>query len=262
MISVLMVCCEKDNEIYLREALESLSIQSMPAEDVLIVLNGPIPGAVSSVIESFTDRLNIFTKRLDLNQGLAAALNVGLDLCKNDIIVRMDPDDICYPNRFQTQYLDMLASDPDVICGSADIINLHGDLVGERILSGDLQLKNFKVTSPIIHPSVMFKRSSVLAVGGYDEKMIKSQDWDLWIKILKNKGKIMCSSNKVMAFRFTESTIAKRKAEQIFNRAILRRHFEFGPGMLFSYARSLGVQYMPIIIIKILLILFRGFKNE
>lgn len=92
--SVLMSIYKNDDPCFLIEALESLKSQTLLANDIVIVRDGPVPFEINNVIESFSNVLPIQYIKLDKNVGLGQALNQGLTYVKNDWVFRMDSDDI------------------------------------------------------------------------------------------------------------------------------------------------------------------------
>ena len=103
--SVLMSVYYKEHPEYLRESMQSIYDQTIPTDDFVLVCDGPLPPALDTVI---TDMQKIFGSRLHVirllkNGGLGNALNVGMQQCKNNLVARMDSDDISRPNRCERQ---------------------------------------------------------------------------------------------------------------------------------------------------------------
>ena len=118
--SVLMSLYYKENHIYLREALESITIlQSLKPNEIVIVKDGLLNEELNNLLIEFKKK----TKILKIvgykeNKGLGYALNYGLKYCSNEIIFRMDSDDVARKNRFKVQ-IDAFISNPEI-----SIINL------------------------------------------------------------------------------------------------------------------------------------------
>ena len=179
---VLMSVYHREQPQYLSECLQSLLKQSKKADKVVLVEDGEISDDMKRVIEQYRRPLNIRSVRLDRNYGLAVALNEGLRFCDNELVVRMDSDDIAYPGRFARQVAYM-TENPDISVSSACIeeVDDQDNVLGFRVLPLDDQsIRKFAVKrNPISHPCSVFRRSDVLAVGGYP--LLKtSQDYALW----------------------------------------------------------------------------------
>ena len=103
--SVLMSVYHKEKAEFLREALDSIWNQTVQTNDFVLICDGPLNEELDSVIEEHVkahpDVLHV--TRLEKNGGLANALNIGIKLCKNELVARMDSDDISYPDRCERQ---------------------------------------------------------------------------------------------------------------------------------------------------------------
>ncbi|RTZ42382.1 glycosyltransferase [Candidimonas sp. SYP-B2681] len=180
--SVLMSVYHAENPDFLCQALQSLDDQSLKASEVVLVEDGPLPQALSEVIETFRSALNICSVRLPTNSGLAIALNEGLKHCKHELVARMDSDDISLPQRFEKQ-ITFMVRNPDIAASSAalDEFDETGAIFSSRILplSHDELVRFAKTRSPISHAAAVFRRSAIEDVGGYP-LFKRSQDVALW----------------------------------------------------------------------------------
>lgn len=181
-LSVLMSVYAAEKPEYLRIALESLVQQSRRAEEVVLVEDGPLPEALHQVIDAFREVLNIRSVRLTQNGGLANALNAGLAHCTYELVARMDSDDISLPERFEKQVAFMTAH-PEIAASSAalDEFDETGQVFSSRVLPlTHEELREFaRRRSPLSHAVAIFRKSAVLAVGGYPP-FKRSQDVALW----------------------------------------------------------------------------------
>ncbi|HCD7177881.1 TPA: glycosyltransferase, partial [Enterobacter cloacae] len=101
--SVLMSLYDKEKSAYLDECLESLASQTLQADEIVLVYDGPINKALKAVVDKWLSSLPIKIVALKNNVGLGEALNEGMKHCSFDYIMRMDTDDICKSNRFELQ---------------------------------------------------------------------------------------------------------------------------------------------------------------
>ena len=148
------------------------------------------------------------------NQGIAASLNEGVLKCSNEIIFRMDSDDIMLPQRMNIQ-LKFMTANPDVhICGT-QMYNLKNNIVSKHPPKKTVTWNDFKETKPncvVSHPTVCFRKTSVLSVGNYDKSLKnKPEDLDLWIKMLKKYGKIVLLEDYLVYYRIHDGQITKNK---------------------------------------------------
>ena len=146
-------------------------------------------------------------------EGVAAALNHGLKFCKSDIVARMDADDVSFPGRLLNQLNALRYQSGLKVIGTASLI------FGESMREGkdtaafalpfafadnsatpDVHVMRISLPSSdpgfvawamlfscsLSHPSVMFRRSAIEEVGGYDETITHAEDYDLWVRLLKH----------------------------------------------------------------------------
>ena len=126
--SVLMSVYHKEKPEYFRAAIESILNQTVKTNDFVIVCDGPLNEGLDNVItEVVTANPGLFNiYRMTENKGLAIALNNGILQCKNQIIARMDSDDISRNDRMEKQLKAMKEHDADIV--SSNLIEFDGDV--------------------------------------------------------------------------------------------------------------------------------------
>ena len=181
-ISVLM--CVYNGEEYLREAVESILNQTFSDIEFIIVDDGSTDNT-ETILDSFDDP-RILRSRNNENIGLTRSLNKGLAMARGEYIARMDADDISLPERLAAQVA-FLDEHPEIgVLGSAvQVIDARGSLI--RVLryptTHEFFLWSLCFYSPIAHPTVVFRRTAVEHVGGYDDALLAGQDRDLWQRL-------------------------------------------------------------------------------
>ena len=215
--SVLMTVYKKDNPEYFNLALKSMINQTYKPDEIVLVNDGPISQELQEVIDKNVKTTDIFIKQVSLpqNVGLGLALNEGIKVVRNELIARMDSDDISLPERCEKQ-LKLYEYDSKLDIVGCPVIEFSGkpsNVVGKRDvpLTNDAIHKYAKRRDPFNHPTVMYKKSKVEAVGGYGDYR-KNQDTDLWIKMLASGCKAQNCPESLVNFRFEESTYQKRKS--------------------------------------------------
>src|SRR5690625_1244507 len=103
--SVLMSVYNKEEPSYFKESIDSMISQTLPSEQVIIDKDGPLTEELEEIIEQYAPlRAELFTiVPIEENIGLGKALDVGLKHCRNELVARMDTDDISLPNRCEKQ---------------------------------------------------------------------------------------------------------------------------------------------------------------
>ncbi len=193
--SVLMSVYEGEKAEYLRVAMNSMWNQTVPTNDFVLMCDGPLTEELDLVIREMKDAHpdTLHVVRLENNRGLGYALQVGVNECKNEIIARMDSNDISRPERCEKQ-LAILISHPDLsIVGSVieeftDIepgSSVPTAIVARRIVpekSEDI-VSFAKKRCPFNHVTVMYRKEAVLIAGNYQDVRY-AQDYYLWIHML------------------------------------------------------------------------------
>ena len=192
--SVLMSVYKKEQPEYLKLAIESMLKQTVPTNDFVLVCDGPLTAELDQVIAAYENsNPDIFhVLRLEKNQGLGNALNIGLQTCKNELVARMDSDDISLPDRCQKQ-LDLFERDTELALCSGNIAEFENDpnrIKSQRTLPVSHQdiLIFAKKRNPMNHMAVMYKKSRVQDAGGYIEVSL-AEDYYLWVRMLNQKCK-------------------------------------------------------------------------
>ena len=185
--SVLMSIYDKDVPEALQECLGSLVAQTLPADQVLIVQDGPSGNELCSIVQEYVVKLPIEVVPLRHNIGLGGALRIGIERCRFDVIARMDADDICAPDRFEKQ-IAFLRGHPETDVVGTSIREFESDVshcVSERCppKNHEAIIARAKRRNPINHMTVMFRKAAVLAAGSY-RPFTGFEDYDLWVRML------------------------------------------------------------------------------
>jgi glycosyltransferase involved in cell wall biosynthesis len=200
--SVLMAVYAKETAGFLQHALASLAEQTLAADEVLIVKDGPLGGDLEATIAAAAEILPIRTLQLARNSGLGLALQAGVPDCRHEFIARMDSDDICAPDRFQKQVSYLLQHpEVDVLGGSIAEFEADGTslLAVRRLARGGSTLRDAaKRRNPMNHMTVMFRKSAVLAAGNY-QPVAGFEDYFLWARMLL-AGFVFANLDDVLAY--------------------------------------------------------------
>ena len=152
-----------------------------------------IDDACTDSTMDFLDQINdprIRVIRNPLNQGLTRALQKGVNFCRGSYLARMDSDDVALPDRLQEQVAFMEAHpDIGILGGCCLQMNIHGKTLRYvRAPVSDLEIRWVSLlNNPFIHSTVVVRRSLLDRLElNYDEKFTRSQDYDLWSRLLRH----------------------------------------------------------------------------
>lgn len=230
--SVLMSVYAKENALSLDKALNSILInQTIRPTELILVEDGPLTDELYKIIQKYKCIFPKFTSiKLPINQGLGPALNIGLKHCHYEWIARMDSDDISLPQRFEKQ-LTFLATHPkiDVLgCTLGEFENDENTIVSLKSCPEVIN-KYIKLRSPVNHPTVFFRKSSVLKAGGY-QHCYHMEDYHLWIRMYAMGMHITSLPDMLYLFKMDTATQKRRggwqyvKSEIEIQRLMLKLH--------------------------------------
>ena len=169
--------CEKT----IKKSLASVLNQSFSDIEVLVWDDGCTDQTVE-IIKSFSDsRIKLFQE--GGNKGVAYGLNRLIEQASGKYFVRMDGDDIMFPDRLEKQ-IQFLEEHPevDVVGAPAIVIDESDQIIGIR---GEIQKEwsreDVFCSSRFVHPTVT-GRMEFFRRWKYDETLSGCEDMDLWIR--------------------------------------------------------------------------------
>jgi glycosyltransferase involved in cell wall biosynthesis len=213
---------------HLSSTIESIKIQSLTEFESIIILD-----RASKDIEAYARNLTLESNKFKVvvseKPGISNALNTGIRECSSEFIARIDADDVMHKDRLMLQK-NFLEKNHAVVCVGSQVIkiNVHGTRIGRS----SYPVSNKQITSSLLfrnciaHPSVMYRRSSVLQVSGYRPDFDGVEDYDLWLR-LSMIGQIRNMQLALTSYRVWENQITKKKKHLILqNTRRVRESFE------------------------------------
>lgn len=194
--SVLMSVYGKENSVWFKKAAESMLKQTAPPDEFVLICDGPLTEELETAVEeldrSYPGMFQIL--RLKENVGLGEALRQGILLCRNELVARMDSDDIACPDRCRQQ-LELFQKIPELAFSSGTIAEFFDERELESSETAALRLRTLpqsheeivsyaKKRNPMNHMAVMLKKSAVLQAGNY-QSAEGLEDYDLWSRMLQ-----------------------------------------------------------------------------
>lgn len=197
-ISVIMACY--NSEAWLSESIESILKQTYKDFEFIIIDDGSNDGS-SDIIQYYAkhDRRIIYIQKE--NSGLADSLNIGIEMSKGKWIARIDCDDISEPNRLEQQ-LSYAEKDKKIVFVGCNSLNIdeNGTILGSynyptahaQLLSNLKTHKKFPA-----HSSAFYLSSAVKSINLYRPRVVRSQDWDLWLRLSEIGSLVSCPQQLV-----------------------------------------------------------------
>ena len=207
-ISVIMACF--NSIFFVSEAVESILNQTFRDFELILIDDGSSDSTLDIIrrYELKDNRIIVIEKQ---NTGAADSRNKGIFLSRGDWIAILDSDDIALPMRLEEQF-EYAAKNPGVLMVGSDCITI--DKEGSPIKKhsypvNSLQLKNRLRRNMAFppHSSVLYRADVVKRLGGFNTRFVRSQDWDLWLR-LAEEGQIACLNRPLVKIRKHSSNIS------------------------------------------------------
>lgn len=218
--SVLLPVYIADRVDFVERAIRSATIeQTLPPTQLVIVCDGPVQAEVAALLakaESTAGSELIGNTQLTIirtakNQGLSAALNLGLTGCKYDIVARADADDISLPTRFAKQ-IPYFEKGYDLV-GSAltefTDDEYHLGLTRKMPESEAEIKKTARLRDPFNHPTVVYRASKVRECGGY-QHINHMEDYWLFARMIKAGVRCQNLPESLVLYRIGAGAYARR----------------------------------------------------
>jgi len=209
-IEITIIMSAYNASSFVEDCIKSIINQTFKNYEFIIVDDASTDNTYQK-ISRFTDsRIKLF--RNASNKGLTANLNFCVALAKGKYIARIDSDDICLPNRLQTQYEFLEENTGISVVGSnAYLIDMDNCIVGitdEAIHDKEIKTKML-ITNPIIHPSTMIRKIDLLRFN-YDENFMVCQDYDLWVRMSNANRKFSNIKDPLILYRLNYSGTTRK----------------------------------------------------
>ena len=265
-LSVLMSIYNKEKPEFLIDCFESLLKQTVKADEWVIVEDGPLTKELYDILDHYQFENPGLIKRIPLacNRGLGLALREGLPNCKNELVARMDTDDIAREDRFEKQLLKFTQYPSLDICGSNidEFENTPDNIVAHRIVPSTHEeiVKYQKRRDAFNHVTVMFKKSAVLKAGNYESCPLM-EDTYLWARMIINDAQCCNIDEPLVCVRIGSEMYERRGGWDYFKKYSAGKKMVYQTGYIskFDYYLTLTIQ----LIVSLLPRSLRGwlFKN-
>lgn len=228
LVSIIM-STYKEEEIFLRQAIESILNQTYKDFEYIIILDNPDNNLHIRIIKEYANldkRIKFYVN--EKNMGLTASLNKGLGLAKGKYICRMDADDISINNRIENQKRYLEENNYDLIGGISQMIDENGKSIYsiKKVPTNmDKIKKALRYNQIISHPTWFGKKEVFEKLNGY-RNMPLCEDYDFTLRAVLNGHKISNIDETVLKYRMTSSSISRSNLyeQYLFARFITKKY--------------------------------------
>src|SRR5499427_525605 len=226
--SLLVSVYDGDRPDHIRRAMRSaVDDQTVRPDQVVIVRDGPVHDELARCLDELQRASPVPVTFVPLlhNVGLGPALDRGLDASWFDVVARMDADDIAMPHRFEVQL--PLMQDADIVgAGLLEFVSDTDDVIGQRVPPDNGHIARYaRMHDPFNHPTVVYRRSAVLAAGGYGDLPLM-EDYALFARMIGAGARTANVAEPLVFYRVGEAAFKRRGGRELL-RSELRLQREF-----------------------------------
>ena len=260
---VAMAVYQADNAKWLEESIESITSQSYTDFLFIIVIDGPVPGSITQVLNTATMSDNrIVLAQNSHNMGLASSMNSAIDFglaFEPSFFVRMDADDISEQHRLLRQITYLKKHSNISVLGSAlTEINESGKKVGARVMPASHKqiTRILPRRCSLNHPTVIIRYNVFLDGHRYNGDLLNTQDYFFWIT-LASQGYIFRNlKDRLLKFRRVNNFYKRRGLSKSLNEFKARIYAitklkQYSPYNFFYACGVLSLRLMPGKVVKL-----------
>ena len=204
-----MICCY-NSEKYLREAIDSVIDQTYTNWEIVIVNDGSTDGTEEIILDYIDQGISITYLKQE-NKGFGAARNKAIELAKGDWIAIIDHDDICMPNRLESQVNDIINNPKAKLLfgnsihmnSSGDFINYHFDGINPTnfdLREGIAAENLLKHGCFIDSETVIFNKKMANSIGGFNETYKHILDYEFFLRVAESYS-LYCNEEVLAKWR-------------------------------------------------------------
>jgi glycosyltransferase involved in cell wall biosynthesis len=224
LVSIIVPCYNVG--AFLAETLDSVLTQSYASWECIIVNDGSTDNTHEIALE-WENKDNRFIYLKLENGGVERARNKGIERAKGEYILPLDGDDKIAPN-FLEKTVKVFSDDPDTMLVYT-MVQLFDAEEGLWNLK-EFSLQDLAVDNMIVC-TALFRKREWVRTGGYDEKARhQCEDWELWINMLKNGGKVVRVNEPLFLYRIRPTSAIRTRTEEkimYMRRYLTSKHYAF-----------------------------------
>ena len=196
---------------YIAQALDSLKAQTFSNYEVIVVNDGSDDREeLERILKSHPLPVIYISQE---NKGVSAARNAAIKIAKGEFYAQLDADDQWTPDYLDVQ-LGFLAENPDValVYPNATVIHDESDMTLEFMKispsEGDVNFESLVRQKCVVMTCVTARMSAIRAAGMFDESLRSCEDFDLWLRIVRNGGRIAYHRRPLVLYRRHEGSLS------------------------------------------------------
>lgn len=211
LVSVIMPAF--NSETFIAQAVESVIRQTLTDWELIVIDDGSDnPASLDGALAPFQDRLHLIRQA---NAGVSAARNAGLRAARSRFVAFLDSDDRWAPEFLATQVA-MLEADP-----SLSLVYCDAWIYGDPRLEGRRSMEFAPSTGPadligllglrcrVLTSCTVARREAIVAAGLFDPTLVVSEDFDLWLRVLLQGGRIAYHRTPLVHYQVRPGSLSR-----------------------------------------------------
>jgi glycosyltransferase involved in cell wall biosynthesis len=198
MVTILLATY--NGEKFISKSIDSILNQTFKDFELLIGFNGTTDNSKEIVSKYDDPRIRVFDYGDD--KGKSKTLNKLLIESKYDWIAIQDDDDVWVETKLEKQ-MNYIQTN-DIIGTLIHYINIDGNIIGSPSLSTnneDIKKNSFSGENQVANTSTIFKKSDALEIGGWREGIDGIEDYDFWLRLMRNNKTFINVPEKLVLHR-------------------------------------------------------------
>jgi Glycosyl transferase family 2 len=201
-------------------ALESAFAQTLAPLEV-IVCDDASTDELERALAPYRERIRCL--RHEQNRGEAAAKNTAARAASGEFVVILDADDVFHPTRLEALG-ELAAERPDLDVLTTDAYFVADGQIVRRCYEPYWPFVTDDQRRGILERNFIFglaavRRERLLAIGGFDETIRWTTDWDCWIRLIFSGSQAGLVSQPLAEYRLRETSLSSDRAKHVRGRA-------------------------------------------
>lgn len=206
LVSIIIPCY--NSEKYIRETIDSVLNQTHKEIEIICVDNGSIDNTIS-IIEEFKNKYSNIKLYYENNKGANFARNTGLKNANGDAVQFLDSDDIIHPNKIEKQ-INKITEGFDIVVSDRTIFDETFSTKIEQVTFSEICENPLKtcITKIIITGNPLYKKETIIDIGGWNENLITAQDWEFHIRLALLEKKFSYVNGSYLSSRMHNESLS------------------------------------------------------
>lgn len=210
-----IICSNYNSDRWINEYLEYVNYQKDSNFDIVFIDAKSTDNSLKAIKDyNFRKGINKIVIELESRIGIYAAWNIGIKAAKTPYVMNFNTDDMLFD--YALCLYEQRAKefpDADVIYGPCGFVETRNPKEFVGYGNWPNYSHEMLLQMCVCGPFPLVKKSAIESVGYFDENMVSSGDYEMWLKMSKNGLKFQRIDEIVGSFFFRPDSIHSANAE-------------------------------------------------